>query len=228
MTGSIVSADPAVVAATKLVEKLLRAGGHRGKWVKVAAGALGRALVKTTPGSEHGKLLAATLRTPKADTPVQAEAPVRAEAPAGVDVVLGLARAGITPTAAAVADHLERYEKRRRRQAVIRAFTPRLDLDGPRAAAWVAQVLAETGTGPTWWELAIAMDWPTPVRRRQVQALLARGWLVATSQPRSLRPGPAAHPNDTVSSSANPDEDHPSEDRPVVDPDPGKSPTDTP
>ena len=180
MTGSIVSADPAVVAATALVEKLLRAGGHRGKWVPVAAVALGRALVKTTPGSEHGKLLAATLRTPKAEAPTG-----QADAPAGVDAVLRLARAGITPTAAAVADHLERYEKRRRRQAVLRAFTPRLDVDGPRAAAWVAQVLAETGTGPTWWELAVAMDWPPPVRTRQVQAL-TRPRLAGRDQPTPL------------------------------------------
>ena len=202
MTESTTQADP-VVAATKLAEKLLRAGGHRGKWVPVAAVALGRALVKTTPGSEHGKLLAATLRTPKADAPVQADAP------AGVETVLWLARAGVTPTAAAVADHLERYESRRRRQAVIRAFTPRPDVDGPRAAAWVAQVLAETGTGPTWWELAVAMDWPTPVRTRQIRALLAHHWLVATSQPRSLRPGPAALPNDTISSSEGSGESHP-------------------
>ena len=199
MTESTIQADP-VVAATALAEKLLRAGGHRGEWVSVAAVALGRALVKTTPGSEHGKLLAATLRTPKADAPIQADAPT------GVDAVLWLARTGTTPTAAAVAAHLERYEKRRRRQAVLRAFTPRLDVDGPRAAAWVAQVLAETGTGPTWRELAVAMDWPYPVWTRQIRALLARGWLVATSQPRSLRPGPAALPSDTASK-------HPSEDR---------------
>jgi len=208
MTGPTVRADPAVVAATTLAEKLLRAGGHRGRWVQVAAVALGRALVRTTPGSEHGKILAAALRAPQPD------------APGGVGAVLRLARAGTTPTEAAVADHLERYENRRRRQAAVRAFTSRPDVDGPRAAAWVAQILAETGTGPTWHELAVAMGWPPPVRSAQMRALISRNWLTATGRPRSLRPGSAALPGDTASANSG-------EDRTVVGPDPGKSPTDT-
>jgi len=142
----VVPADPEVAAATALADKLLRAGGHQGRWVPVAAVALARALVKTTPGSEHGKLLAAVLRAPK----------LNALAAAGA--VMRLAREGTTPTQGAVAAYQQQQENRRARQAAARAAgdlaraeaQARAEAEGPRAGAWVAQVLTETGTGPTW------------------------------------------------------------------------------
>lgn len=182
MSGPVVQADAEVASAVALAEKLLRAGGHRGRWVPVAAVAMGRALVRTTPGSEHGKVLAAALRAPRLGDP------------GGVGAVLRLARSGITPTQAAVASCLEQQEGHIRRLAAVRALARDLagaEVEGPRAAAWVAGVLAETGTGPTWGELAAAMGWPRPVAGVQIRALIAGGWLTASSRPRSLRPGPS-------------------------------------
>jgi hypothetical protein len=181
MSGPVVQSDPEVASAAALAEKLLRAGGHRGRWVQVAAVAMARALVKTTPGSEHGKVLAAALRAPRLD------------APAGVGAVLRLARAGVTPTEAAVASCLEQQDRRNRRQVAARALARGLvgaDVEGPRAAAWVAQVLAQSDDGPTWGELAAAMGWPRPVAGVQIRALITSRWLTGSSRPRSLRPGP--------------------------------------
>jgi hypothetical protein len=79
-------------------------------------------------------------------------------------------------------------------QAAVRAAADTLarpEVEGPRAGAWVAQVLTETGTGPTWGELGAAMGWTRPIAQHQIRALTASRWLSATRQARSLRPGPA-------------------------------------
>ena len=63
-----------------------------------------------------------------------------------------------------------------------------------RAAGWTEAIVAVTGEGPTWRELAYAMWWPSdreeygPIILRIVKA----GWLVSGTEPRSLRPGPTA------------------------------------
>lgn len=141
---------------------------------------MARALVKTTPGSEHGRVLAAVLRDPRLD------------APTGAGAVMRLIRAGITPTQAAVAAGQKTHRAREAGiQAAIRGLA-RPDIEGPRAGAWVAQVRTDTGTGPTWAELGAAMGWTRPVAEQQIRALSASRWLTTTTnQARSLRPGPA-------------------------------------
>jgi hypothetical protein len=65
--------------------------------------------------------------------------------------------------------------------------------DGEAAARYTAQVLAGTGAGPTWAELADALGWPAdPTLRRLItRDLIGCGWLACTREARSLRPGPS-------------------------------------
>lgn len=72
------------------------------------------------------------------------------------------------------------------------------ETDAAVAARWVAAVVAHTGTGPTWGELADAMDWPPDkaLRKHAICRLAITGWLITGRRPRSLRPGPLATPDD--------------------------------
>lgn len=65
--------------------------------------------------------------------------------------------------------------------------------DGPAAAAWTRHVVAATGEGPTWRELAGQLQWPPgdDLMRRTILAMIEAGWLTTIQRrPRSLRPGP--------------------------------------
>jgi hypothetical protein len=86
------------------------------------------------------------------------------------------------------------------RQRLARATEARqvaagfIQSDGPKAARWVAQYVAEhDGTGPLWSELRRAMDWPgRPTFEKVIEGLHGAGWLTFSDETRSLRPGPAA------------------------------------
>jgi hypothetical protein len=85
--------------------------------------------------------------------------------------------------------------KARQAAAARAAAAPYVEADGPKAAVYVARVVRETGTGPTWCELQQAMGWPRQpygLGAAIIHDLARTGWLEFTSEPRSLRPGPAA------------------------------------
>ena len=64
--------------------------------------------------------------------------------------------------------------------------------DAETAAAYVAQVVAGTGTGPTWGQLGAAMGWPAEDVPAIICTLAKHGWLATGRRPaRPLRPGPA-------------------------------------
>ncbi len=169
--------------ATAVAAKLLRAHTDRQDRKPVTAAAFGRALVVTPPGSDHGKLLAATLRSGKwKDRPPEQR------------VVQKLARRGETPTAAAIASLRDGAAAHQAHLDRLRVQAgPFIGADGPRAAAHVAQVIQATGAGPTWFELARALgDWPRDNFTREyiIRGLATADWLETGTKPRSLRPGP--------------------------------------
>jgi hypothetical protein len=143
--------------------------------------AFARALVATAPGSDHGRLLVAALKA-TADTDE-------------VRAVLALAKAGVSPTEAAVHAWLQASAERRENQARLRREAATLAArDGARAREWTAQVVAQTGAGPTWAELSTAMGWPRRVRNPVMAELAAAGWITTGKAHRSLRPGRATKP----------------------------------
>jgi len=167
--------------ATALAATLLQ--GHRlGTRLPLAAATVGRALVATSPKSDHGQLLARALQAATDGRPADERA------------VLWLARRGEIPTAAAVAARIEGEARHHAAAKVLRAVADWAAAeDGPQASEYVAAVLAETGTGPTWRELGAALGWP---RRPHdtiyviITRLAAAGWLdQGDKTARSLRPG---------------------------------------
>ncbi len=108
---------------------------------------------------------------------------------------LHLVRGGMTPTPAAVAglvaDKAARRARRIQEAADVAVIAAR---DGAAAAAAVARIVADTGTGPTWTELRAAMGWPRNTAREITPKLLQAGWLTSTTAHRSLRPGPRHTP----------------------------------
>jgi len=104
---------------------------------------------------------------------------------------LQLVRGGMTPTPAAVAglvaDKAARRARRVREAAAVADIAAR---DGAAAAVAVARIVEDTGTGPTWTELRVAMGWPRSASREIIPRLLQAGWLTSTTEHRSLRPGP--------------------------------------
>ncbi len=173
-----------VERATALAARLLATHDDRRDRKPLTAGAIGRALTLTPPGSDHGRLLAAALRPAK-----------WVDRPREQCVVLQLARRGETPTAAAVAARLDQLEAHQAHLDRLRAHAQLfIAADGPRAAAHVAQVVRATGAGPAWWELCDGMSWPRHkfVREHVIRGLAAAGWLQVGPKPRSLRPGPKA------------------------------------
>jgi hypothetical protein len=79
---------------------------------------------------------------------------------------------------------------------VQRAVEAAVRGDAQAAAAYTAQVVAGTGRGPTWNELADAVGWPAgkEIRRVIICILATQGWLRTGQEPRSLRPGPLFSP----------------------------------
>lgn len=62
--------------------------------------------------------------------------------------------------------------------------------DGPAAAAFVTVCLDEHGQGPTWGELREGLSWSRPATTPLMRRLEREGWVTATLERRSLRPGP--------------------------------------
>lgn len=182
MTTATAAAPAQIDRATMLAARMLRASAQRRDRKPLTAAAFGRALAATQPGSAHGKVLAAALRS--ADWHAR---------PREERIVLGLARSGETPTAAALAARLgqlaAKRDRLRRARDRARAIA---DRDGQAASACVARVVAETGAGPTWGELAAFCGWPRDKGLRQmvIRELAAAGWVTTGQAPRSLRPGP--------------------------------------
>ncbi|PUA79495.1 hypothetical protein [Nocardioides currus] len=58
--------------------------------------------------------------------------------------------------------------------------------DAARATAFIRDIWARTGTGPTWTELGEAMAWPPQLRARVIRLLARDGVLLYSSAPRSL------------------------------------------
>jgi hypothetical protein len=174
--------------ASQLVAELLKGRSRGSVTYHAAVSALSRAIAVTPPKSEHGRLLFRTLRSLQD----------RGAGPKAADesAVWWLAQRGQTPTPGAVAARLAAAGTSRQAAAAVGVVTGQLgDDDGARAADAVAGVIARTGAGPTWRELAIAMGWPlTPhkVQFAAVSHLVAMGWLQYGTTKRSLRPGPKA------------------------------------
>lgn len=92
----------------------------------------------------------------------------------------------------------EIYAEEKRRREVNRARAARRreqagDLADEHVAAareHVARVWAETGEGPTWRELASALDVRGPLAAAMIEVLHQRGALVSTVEPRSLAVAP--------------------------------------
>lgn len=177
--------------AAELVTRLLADRKPRlsKKKLAVAAAALGKALATTSPATPHGQLLARALR------------PAPGERPDDELAVYRLACKGETPTEAAVRAWLEGAGQRRERAhrlhergVRVRAEAASIAAaDGERTAAYVAQVVADTGSGPCWAELASAMEWPRQpwgLRNAIIRVLARDGWLATGTEPRSMRPGP--------------------------------------
>jgi len=108
---------------------------------------------------------------------------------------LHLVRGGMTPTPAAVAGLVADKAARRARRVQEAADVAEIAVrDGAAAAAAVARIVEDTGTGPTWTELRAAMGWPRRASREIIPKLLQAGWLTSTTEHRSLRPGPRHAP----------------------------------
>jgi len=66
-----------------------------------------------------------------------------------------------------------------------------IDLVGQMAAGVVKDYCERYGEGPAWAQLAGMLNWGPPVQHAEtIRTLAARGWLVFTDEPYSLRAGP--------------------------------------
>jgi hypothetical protein len=149
--------------------------------------AIARALMVTHPRSPHGQALMLALSGPASR--------LRERPGPQLSAIRWLVARGQTPDETAAAARVAVLERRKAASADLwEAARSAIATDGPRAAASVAEVLARTGAGPTWWELATAMGWS---QQHAVRAVIMRGldrsgWLTFTEHERSLRPGPGA------------------------------------
>jgi hypothetical protein len=146
------------------------------------AEAFGRALAGTHPRSSHGQLLTLALQArPWTDrTP-------------GERACHWLARRGETPTAGAVASRLEQARGQKQLAEERQVLTGQLaERDSLRAAVYVAGIVRDTGTGPTWRELGRAMGWPGWAAPWVIGLLERAGWLTTGAAERTLRPGRGA------------------------------------
>ncbi|MDA8040137.1 MAG: hypothetical protein M0Z69_13495 [Actinomycetota bacterium] len=95
--------------------------------------------------------------------------------------------------AAAPKKEAEKVAERVERKAFKAELRREIDHLGQVAAGLVAAVVARTGTGPTWAELGAEMGWRRSWQpEAAVRKLVKAGWLSASDEPRSLRPGPKA------------------------------------
>jgi hypothetical protein len=176
---SVLKVEPAAearmtAAATAALTATIRSPAARQRMAR----AFGRAMAVTPPGSEHGRLLVAALRSPKG--------PGR---PLPVQVAAWLAGRGTSPTPAAIEGRIREVTGSAERRTRLLA-----SLDGAAAAAFVAAFWAEHGQGPTWAEVARAMGWPRNSAELAIPQLARQGWLTpgGRDEPRSLQAGPQA------------------------------------
>lgn len=93
----------------------------------------------------------------------------------------------VPPVGEIYAEETRRREVRRTRTALIRAQSIELaDKYAQAAREQVARVWEETGTGPTWRELAASLGVKGPLASAMVDALHRSGALTSTAEPRSL------------------------------------------
>ena len=69
---------------------------------------------------------------------------------------------------------------------VVNALAVRREVHARREQEYHARVWAETGEGPTWRELASALDVHGPLAAAMIDTLHRRGALSSTKEPRSL------------------------------------------
>jgi len=174
-----------VVRAIGVVDKVLAT--RPDIWARTVT-AFARAVAVTPPGSEHGQVLLATLKSLAAQDPGSR----LTDLPPEQTTVAWLAFRGMTPTASA-AEHktaeLARHDERLQRSAEdIAAIVAE---SGPRAAQFTAGVLERSGAGPLWSELASLWGLSWQDRPVVIRALARDGWLTfEEGVERSLRPGP--------------------------------------
>jgi hypothetical protein len=148
--------------------------------------AVAGALIVTHPRAPHGQALMRALSGPMSS---------QREPTPEVRAIRWLVARGQAPTEAATAARVADLERRRAAgEAHSQAARSAVAMDGPRAAAMVAEIVARTGAGPTWRELGEEMGWPRHygTRNRIMRELAQAGWLAFTDQERSLRPGSQA------------------------------------
>lgn len=95
-----------------------------------------------------------------------------------------LASQGTVPTAESIeAECLRRRERDARIAAAVEAdATAHADA----ARAFVAEVRARSGAGPTWGELSVYLGWSRAYGKPRIERMLKRGDLRATGEERSL------------------------------------------
>ena len=132
--------------ATQLVARLLARRKPNSR-PEVAVQAMARALVATPPASDHGRLLAATIKTLAAPG-------LHLHEPDQI-AVWWLCRRGDTPSAGAVAGRLTSIQARDANARLLLAEAGEIAAkDGPRAAEGILPALCATqamaGSGPSW------------------------------------------------------------------------------
>ena len=180
-----VAKDDRLASATALVERVLTTAVP-GPWKKHSTQqAFARAMLATPAGSPHGEIIKSILVRLAAGKKLQA-GPQRAS--------LWVASRGETPTEGAVRNRLEAlagYRASAEDSQGLKAGALVIAAGhGLESAEFVAKVVAETGTGPTWWQLTQHLGGEYTQGNFLVRALVADGWLTAGSEAGSLRPGP--------------------------------------
>lgn len=97
-----------------------------------------------------------------------------------------LTRRGQRPTEAAVAERLRAIEAARRSEERRARWKAELETETPAVVAFVREVRAATGAGPTWAEVGGRMSWKYAEGNFKLGRLITGGVLTATREPRSL------------------------------------------
>jgi hypothetical protein len=164
---------------TKLMRKMLP---DKKVWYRTVR-AFGRALAATPPSSDHGQLLASTLKTLSAGQQL-ADPSQRA--------VLWLARRGETPTAGAVTGRLDAVATEQKRPARQAGHWKRIHaeaeaIDDDLVVKYVGEINDTTGTGPLWSEVGRQFGLRYAVTQQVIMSLRCAGRLAYTKETRSLR-----------------------------------------
>lgn len=95
-----------------------------------------------------------------------------------------LAAQGTVPTVESIEDECRR--RRDREARIAAAIEADATAHAKTARAYVAEVRARTGTGPTWGELSRHLGWKRAYGTPRIQRMVNRGDLRATREERSL------------------------------------------